>query len=80
MSVSQSTFDPDLAKAVADVQTLVGLVNQLTAALAAAKAQANTPDDLTTEDSTVNSMDTSVVAAIASAQAALNPPAPTTGS
>lgn len=76
MSISQTQFDPDLNKAVTDVQTLIGLVNQLTAALIAARAQANTPDDLTTEDSTVNSLDTSVQTAIAAAQAALNPPTP----
>ena len=80
MSVSQVVFDPDLNKAVTDTQTLISLVNQLSAALIAARAVANTPDDLTTEDSAVNTLDTSVVAAIATAQAALNPPAPTPAS
>ena len=76
MSVSQAVFDPDLSKAVTDTQTLISLVNQLSAALIAARAVANTPDDLTTEDSAVNTLDTSVVAAIATAQAALNPVTP----
>ena len=72
MSVSQSQFDPDLQKLITDNATLVGLVNQLVAALKSAQA----PDDLTAEDASVNASDTSIQAAIAAAQAALNPPPP----
>lgn len=81
MAISQSAFDPDLQKLTTDISTLISLNSQLIAALKVAQAQAATPDDLTTEDSSVNSSDASVTAAIAAAQAALAPvPAPTTGS
>lgn len=71
MSVSQTQFDPDQAKLIADIATLISLNSQLIAQNALLKQQASTPDDLTNEDIANNTADTSVVAAIAASQAAL---------
>ena len=73
MAVSQTQFDTDLAKFGTDYATLLGLVNQL---IALVQAGSGTPVDLTTEDTGVNSMDSSALSAIAAAQAVIPPSTP----
>lgn len=69
MAVTQTQFDPDLAKLGTDIAELTALVPQLIAALKAAGTPATA--DLTTEDTAVNSMDSAVSNSITLAKAAL---------